>query len=65
MIPSERQSKSRQARQKAGGRALYVVLTPDAAKALERLLGGSYGHTLTECVCRALVQAHETNRGEK
>jgi hypothetical protein len=57
MSQSERQASSRQARKKAGGRQVSVVLPPDAAEALVKLQEARYADTVTECIARALVLA--------
>ena len=57
MKPSERQAASRQARKKAGGKPVHVILPPDAAAALAKLLSARYAATQAECITRALVAA--------
>jgi hypothetical protein len=54
---SERQQASRQARTKAGGKAIAVVLSPDAAAALAKLLESRYADSQKEAIERALMAA--------
>ena len=51
----ERQARSRKARAKAGGKQVTVMLTPDGAAALAKLLDARYAITTQECIDRALV----------
>ena len=55
--PAGRQASSRQARTREGGKAVHVVLSPDAAKALAKLLKSGYSNTIGEVIDRALVKA--------
>lgn len=55
--PSERQATSRKSRQKAGGKAVSVVLSPDAAAALAKLLESRYADSQKEAIERALIAA--------
>ena len=57
MKPSERQARSRKARASAGGKAISVVLSPDAAAALAKLLDSNYAASQKEIIDRALVAA--------
>lgn len=57
MTSSARQQASRQARKKAGGKPVHVVLPPDAAEALAKLLEARYADTQGECIARALMAA--------
>jgi hypothetical protein len=52
-----RQSASRQARIRAGGKAVHAVLSPDAAAALAKLLDARYADTIGETMDRALIAA--------
>lgn len=53
----ERQARSRKERAKAGGKQVSVMLPPDAAEALAKLLDARYADTVGECIARALVAA--------
>lgn len=57
MTNATNQQSSRQARIKAGGKAVHVLLPPDAAEALRKLLDARYAYTIGECIARALVAA--------
>ena len=57
MKPSDRQARSRKARASAGGKAIAVVLSPDAAAALAKLLESRYADSQKEAIERALIAA--------
>lgn len=57
MKPADRQSKSRQSRKEAGGKAVSVVLSPHATAALAKLLESRYADSQKEAIERALMAA--------
>lgn len=57
MSPATRQAASRQARTGAGGKAIGVVLSPDAAEALRELMDARYADTIAGTIDRALTDA--------
>lgn len=57
MNNSANQSSSRQARIKAGGKAVHTILPTDAATALGKLYLAGYASTIGACIAKALIEA--------
>lgn len=63
--PAERVRASEARKIKAGGRRLSpMMLSPEAAKALEQLLKAKHADSITACVERVLIDANAARKSK-